>query len=283
MNDLLFFSLLVLALIRVLGFAVSLQLFLGMKKTKQTKQKKLGMITIGWLSWTISGIIRILGNLEVNQIFSELLFLVDNLLLAIGAYYICVGVISYFRFVKTNLVIKLNFFLIGVPIFLFIFVDLSTSLLFINIWLVVSYSTTFFLGLIERKNLRSYIGNSIIWFYCATVFITLFLFDVIYLSSKNALFDVNQRDVTSSLVYYLFSIGITLIVLVLLLHLENSLSTMDKNELKDRFSHDLGNLIQIIYSNIEMHETLCEELINVKLIKQKCKDAGDLINEIRSL
>jgi len=285
MNDLLFFSLLVLTLIRMLGFAVSFQFFFEMKQTKKNKQTKLGMITLGWLSWSISGILRILANLEENQLLSEYLFLLDYILLSLGSFYICVGVISYFRSIRKNNTIVLNIALVVIPIIFYILISLESSIVFTNICIIGSYTSVFAVGFIERKNLRSYIGNSIIWFYCTLIVVTIYLFDLIYLASKNALFNLYQlqEDILSVLVYYLFGIGITLIVFLLLMHLEHSLSTMDKNELKDLISHDIGNLIQIIYSNIEMHETSCEELVNVELIKQKCKDAGDLINEIRRL
>jgi len=283
MNDLLFFSLLVLTLIRILGFAVSFQFFFEMKQTKKNKQTKLGMITLGWLSWSISGIIRILANLEENQLLSENLFLLDYILLSLGSFYICLGVISYFRSIQKNNTIVLNIALVVIPIIVYILIGLESSIIFANICIIGSYTSVFAIGFIERKNLRSYIGNSIIWFYCTLIVVIIYLFDLIYLASKNALFNLYQEDILSVLVYYLFGIGITLIVFLLLMHLEHSLSTMDKNELKDIYSHNLGNLVQIIYSNIEMHETSCEELVNVELIKQRCKDAGDLINEIRRL
>lgn len=283
MNDLLFFSLLVLTLIRILGFAVSFQFFFEMKQTKKNKNTKLGITTLGWLSWSISGIIRILANLEENQLLSENLFLLDYTLLSLGSFYICLGIVSYFRSIQKNNVIVINIALVLIPIILYIFTSLEISIIFTNICIFGSYTSVFAIGFIERKNFRSHIGNSIIWFYCTFIVVILYLFDLIYLASKNALFNLYQEDILSVLVYYLFGIGISLIVLVLLMHLEHSLSTIDKNALKDIFSHDLGNLVQIIYSNIEMHETSCEKLINVKLIKQRCKDAGDLINKIRSL
>jgi hypothetical protein len=79
----------------------------------------------------------------------------------------------------------------------------------------------------------------------------------------------------------------TLLMILLLIHLEYNISDKKKFELKDKYSHNLGNIMQAI--------STANEIINKKevskaestelgeLIETKIKEASELIREIREL
>jgi len=76
-------------------------------------------------------------------------------------------------------------------------------------------------------------------------------------------------------------------LLVLLVHLEYSISTRKKFEIKDKYSHNLGNIMQVIYSSSDIIKRITKldvnEVEKLELIERKCKEAAKLINEIRNI
>ena len=88
-------------------------------------------------------------------------------------------------------------------------------------------------------------------------------------------------NLPATIIHYFFTIGITILLAVLTIHLENSLSYNHKFQLKDRYSLDLGNIMQIILNTVETFLP-SDDPVSVQLIK-KCTEAGNLIKEIREL
>ncbi|MFX1325638.1 MAG: hypothetical protein ACFE8N_11825 [Promethearchaeota archaeon] len=95
---------------------------------------------------------------------------------------------------------------------------------------------------------------------------------------------------TNSLLIILnYTVGIltNILLIVFLIHLEFILSNEQQNRLKDTYSHNLGNIMQIINSSsdlISMTTELSEqEKKNLTLIQEKCKEASKLIKNIRKL
>ncbi|MFW9903494.1 MAG: hypothetical protein ACFFFH_04115 [Candidatus Thorarchaeota archaeon] len=130
------------------------------------------------------------------------------------------------------------------------------------------------------RNLRNLLGESLKWFYSSVGFGLLYVMVVILITLRGYSFGLYfVDDLPVIIIYYFFGIGITILIAVLTIHLEHSLSYTHKFQLKDRYSHDLGNIMQIILNTVETSE----EPINIQLIKKKCLEAGNLINEIREL
>jgi hypothetical protein len=67
--------------------------------------------------------------------------------------------------------------------------------------------------------------------------------------------------------------------------LEYDISRTQKYNLRDKYSHDLGNLVQVIYSaailtNVE-EDLKKEKADNLNLIQKKCEEAAKLIKDIK--
>ena len=74
----------------------------------------------------------------------------------------------------------------------------------------------------------------------------------------------------------------------MLIHLEYGISTREVRNLKDKYSHDLGNIMQVIYTATEIsnkEENFQKEILaEMKdLVQDKVKEASDLIKDIREL
>ena len=84
-----------------------------------------------------------------------------------------------------------------------------------------------------------------------------------------------------------FSIAILVLTVVLLIHLENTRSNLYNYQLKDKYSHDLGNILQVMVSAfhfIEGKEVPAEEREKIMdLLNQKSQEVSELIQEIRNL
>ena len=79
----------------------------------------------------------------------------------------------------------------------------------------------------------------------------------------------------------------SLLLIILLVHVEYNSSASQKFELKDKYSHNLGNILQTISSTFELiiKEAFSETELNKmnKLIMDKIKEASKLLKEIREI
>ena len=84
--------------------------------------------------------------------------------------------------------------------------------------------------------------------------------------------------------YFLGTVS-TIALIIYSIHLEYDISKIQKFKLSDKYSHDLGNLIQVISSAAiltNVDEDLSKEKVeNLDLIQKKCEEAAELIKDIR--
>jgi hypothetical protein len=89
------------------------------------------------------------------------------------------------------------------------------------------------------------------------------------------------------IVNYSLSILVTVLILMLFIYLERGITADEKFQLKDRYSHNVGNLLQIVLTAVSLIEKdqlpLDEKEENIALIQSKSQEVSDLLNEIREL
>jgi len=277
LHELVFFSLLILTFIRLVGLGVSIDLFM------ESKHSRYKTLTLGWTLWVITGIIPILSDNLVDVNFSEILLVLNSIFLVVGFLLVTIGIISHFREIPAIASIALTCFIALPPILLY-YVDgfdsaiSFSSLGFLSVAILLVYSAW-----LDRKNLRMLLGNSIKWFFGIIIFGFIYLINGALTVLEGYSFGLYQSNNVFMIVrYYFFAIGITLLITILIIHLEQSISYLQKFQLRDIYSHDLGNIMQIILNNIEAIDSIDEKnQPNADLIKMKCIEAGDLIKEIR--
>lgn len=142
--------------------------------------------------------------------------------------------------------------------------------------------------LIRKEHYLKYIKRSVKWFYALCAFMVLYIINSVFNYLKGYSFglyeEVNFIDVMMN---YFLAIGLMVFILTFFIHLENDISSNQKIELKDKYSHNIGNILQVIYSAVELMELKGDKnkevLDLIKLTKKKSLEASNLLYHIRKL
>jgi len=279
MNDFLFYSLLLLLFVRIIGFGVAIDLFLIKKRTKYKA------LIIGWLLWIISTVFpSIFTNIE-DSVISRGMFVLNSIIILLGMIFIIIWAISYFRKLSPKLLLSLIAMIILIPILLFFLGGYELALNFTSLSFTGLYLIMLIISWIERHNLKPLIGNSIKWYYGTIAFGFFYIVNGLLLALEGYSFGLYQVDIPIIIIrHYFFVIGFTFLLAILSVSLEQSVSELQKFRLRDIYSHEVGNIMQIILNNLEAIQNLEEkDSTSMELIKEKCVKAGELIKEIREL
>ena len=282
MNDLVLLCLIFFIFVRIIGLGVSIDFFYD------TKDTKFIYFTLGWIFWIIAAFFPILASINENNYLSEAFLVLNALFAALGGIFCMWGLFKYFLSIQSRLIISIIIISIVMPIFLYFTMSFKISIQFSSLVLNLTIASTYVIIPLKRKNFKKDIGKSIRWFYATILlfFILIPISIIISLSDESyGLYDsVNQLLI---MLNYVPTISSTLLLIILLVHLEYNISSRQKFELKDNFSHSLGNIIQAIQSSsglINLSASLnTQEASNLELIRKKCKEASKLIKEIRKL
>jgi hypothetical protein len=141
---------------------------------------------------------------------------------------------------------------------------------------------------LERERFSQILLRSKKWFYALMGVAILQLVILLLISIQGFSYGLYQSDNPLAIISnYTCAIGVTILIMVFLIHLEFSLSYRHRYQLKDKYSHNVANIIQMIYSTTELvrktDSLSVEDLSNLDTITQKCETASDLIEEIRRL
>ena len=87
--------------------------------------------------------------------------------------------------------------------------------------------------------------------------------------------------------HYGYLLFITMVFVLLIVHIEYKITENEKSDLKDKYSHNLGNVLQAINTALELqkfpdlHDTDQKEIDHT--LWSKLQEAADLIKNIREL
>ena len=199
-----------------------------------------------------------------------------------------VGLFSYFLKIKF-LYFILSFVIITlIAILLFIFIDYNISIAFSVVIMNLVILIAFILPLFKLKQFKEFIGKSIRWYFINCGILISFLpisFFIFIQGYGHGLY--NTDDLLFITLNYSIGIITHLLLIVFLIHLEYTISNEQQNQLKDKYSHNLGNIMQVIYSSADLFKRIVKveniDKDKLDLIERKCKEASKLINEIRNL
>ncbi len=278
------FSIIVLTIVRLIGVGVGLDFFLGTRR-----QRFLAQI-LGWSISSLAGFCHLFSFLLEDVLLKELSFLLFSIFTSVGVFLITVSIMLYFKEATIKVVFLICSGLVCIPILLYFFLSLDIA---VNFSLYSSYlivAGIYFLGLTEKAKFKQEVGASIRWFYTIIIVGILQVLVILLLTFQGynlGVYDVHFLDDFVILVNNTMSIGILAVTVVLLIHLENSRSERYNYRLKDKYSHDLGNIIQVIVGGMQLVEsnqiTDAEKRKTLLLINQKCEEGAELIHEIRNL
>ncbi len=284
MEILVFFAIIILIFLRCIGLVVSIDFFLI------TRKSLFKFLIVGWIFLIITGFLPLLAEITENLFLSEILLLLNGLLASLGALFITVGIIAYFEPIPVKIAYFFSIATIVIPISIFIFYGLHVA---INIALLILFCFLFgFLTkqMLGKNRLKTFVGKNIKWWYATALFVYVYIPILIVIHYINNLsFGLYQSTSAFLLIInYFFGIAVMVFLIVLIIHLEYVISDKQKYELKDKYSHDIGNILQVIYTatDISKFEDKFQNdvLLEIKdLVQDKVKEASDLIKEIREL
>lgn len=282
MNDLILVCLIIFIIVRVIGLAVSLDFYYD------TRKNKFKIFSIGWVLWILAAFMPIYSTLVKDPRLVELLLVLNILFASLGAIFYGWGIFKYFLEVPVKVMIALIIISIAVPLLLFVTISYTAAIIFS----VIIFNSLFFSAYIippfKKKNFTKFIGKSIRWYF-APIFIGIIYIGAALISySQGYSYGLYQSDDAMLIVItYVPAIVTTLLLIILLVHLEYSISNREKFDLKDKYSHELGNIMQAIFTTFDLIKTKREPKKEVAeleaLLETKLNDASNLIKEIRKL
>ncbi len=278
MDNLVVFGIIVLSIVRVFGFLISVDFYVNLRKNR------FFFLITGWFSWFLAGLFALIIPQTSDTFLIDLLFLFNGLFVTLGAFLIVLGITNIFWTFKTKQVILVLIFLVILPLISYLsggnrLVGTVSSLI-----LFFSYFIVMILDSLIGKNFKERVGNSYKWiiFLRVVVFLQIILMTFIILSGETfGLYD--STDDLLIILNYGMGIALSLVILILIIHLEHSVASYQKAFLKDTLTHDIGNILQIISSATEMLSVSEESQNKSDLILKKSKEASKLINEIKDL
>ena len=281
MSVLLIFCLLFFLCVRIIGFGVSIDFFL------HKKELRFMLFSFGWGFWIVANLFGILF-IIFGEYNSDLLIVLNVFFATIGAIFYVWGFFDYF----ISALNKLMKVLIPITTILIIFLYFLKYILLIvsicNAMLNILIISTFVIPLIKINKLKKSMGKSITWYY-ATVLLFLSYFPVTIISYMLGYgYGLYNVDIPILIMLnYIPTISATVLLIILLIHIEYNSSASQKFELKDKYSHNLGNILQTISSIFELmsNEAFSEtELIEMKkLLMNKINEASELLKDIREI
>ena len=274
-------GILLLISLRVVGLIIAIEFL------RDLKESKFKILIIGWFIWIIAGLSALhLGIIE-NQLLFDIILLINGITTSIALLFVMMGLHSYFREFSPKTLIILSIIFVAVPLFAFLigFYTFAFNLTSLFLFLIIA-----FYGIIpfkERKIFKNQISIKSYYWYLAVLltFYSMTLSYIIFIFQGYSFgFYSDEFSIPMFVNYFLGNVS-TISIIIYSIHLEYDISKIQKFKLTDKYSHDLGNLIQVVYSaailtNVDK-DLNKEKAENLDLIQKKCEEAAELIKDIR--
>ena len=282
MNDLVLFSLIIFICVRIIGLGISID-FLNYAKTDKFK-----FFTLGWLFLVLGTLPPFFSNIVENIYLKEFLLVLNAFLATLGTLFLLWGFLKYFMTISfKKMVLLIIIFIISTVLF-FLITDYTVAITFCAVFINLILISLFVIPPIKKKSFKKFMGRSIIWYYVSVLMLSLFFPVSIIINFQGYGYGLyNVDDPVLIMFNYIPIIATSILFIILLVHLEYTTSSRKQLELKDNYSHDLGNILQVISSAFELiemkgrSESETSEL--GELLKDKLNEAAKQIREIREL
>ena len=246
---------------------------------------------LSWIFFIIGSLFGVIYNIQLHHILNISVLVLNTSFISVATIFYAWAIGKYSKSISDkNMVL-----LIGFTITLIIFVDFyeeiytGRGLAFIIVYFIISLTIIFvYIIPLSSKEFRKKMGKSLRWYYIAVICYFSYFPLFIITSSQGYGYGVyNAEDPGIIMLHYIPTLTATLLLILLQIHLEYNISDKVKFELKDKYSHDLGNIMQAISTANEIinkRETTEAEVTELgELVETKIKEASKLIREIREL
>lgn len=282
MNDLVLLCLIFYIFVRIIGLGVAIDFYYD------TRDRKYIKFILCWIFWILAALFPIISSIVEPTSLKELYLVLNVLFFFIGSIFYIWGFFKYFMSVPSRIMISSIALSILLIFFLYFIIDYTTAIRFSVLMIFITTVCGYVIPPLKKQNFKKFMGKSIRWYYIALS--TAFIFFPLSLIISFQGFSYGLYDAENSfliMLNYLPTISSTILLIILLVNLEYRISSGETFQLKDTYSHDLGNIMQVISSSsdlISMSASLNkQEEANLKLMQLKCKEASALIKHIRKL
>ena len=281
MHVIIYFSLIILLILRVVGSVVSMY---SRQKVFHPK-----LFAVGWMLWALAAIFPLL-TLWIKDRFLSELFLVTNVLFSsVGLIFLCWGFLLVFFQISKRVFLILITSTVIIAYFLFLTVGAGYAIFVTSLFLNAVWLYSLLTPLIKRKALREVVDKSIMSHVYVILLMVFNYFPLgVYAYMRGfsyGLYDAD--DVLLIFLHYGWLIISTFLLILLSAHLEYRITFTQKFDLKDKFSHNLGNALHSIFNSMTLldnREITEEERVEIReLLEEKEKEATELLGEIREL
>ena len=283
MHVIVFFSLIILSLFRSVGVVISVDIY---SRTKNSKFINLG---ISWVFWLFSGFFPLIALIVTSPFLSDILLILNVLFTTIAITLIVKELLVYFIDIKNKYLIIL---ILIITFLCILFYFISGTEIAIGITSAI-YQAIWILGILYpfiKWRLFTERVNKQLWYqYFFFGIVSLLYIPIsVYIFIEGLRFGLYEAQNMFLIIFnygYLFII--TFLIQMLTIHLEFTLSKIQKDKLKDIYSHNLGNALQAIYTSVDL--LLNPEINNkdsqeIKItLQDKLNEAAELLKEIRNL
>lgn len=283
MNEILLYSLIILFIIGIIGLGIFINFYF------ETKRKLFNYYIPGWIFFVLGQITPIISIFFPNILISNIFVLMYGLFTPTGVFLIAIGGISYFAEVPIQaIVISCISFLI-IPLLLYLTLGIDIALNFSFISFTIALLSTFLVPLITWDSFRKILGKSINLYFIAVFVVGLYAPVVIIVFSQGYSFGLffSNDSILITLNYSVILAG-TILTIIHFTHLEFSIMNKERFDLKEKYSHIMGNLLQTIYLSVGLLK-VDKDLTNkerkdlAEVIEEKIDNAKKFLDEIREI
>jgi hypothetical protein len=275
-------------MIRLIGLGVGLDFYFGVRRNRFLAQ------VIGWSIFTLAGIFHLFSYLieDTSEFLwlKEIFFLLFAICTSVGVFLLAISIMVYFTTARKKFVILASCALASISILIYLIFNVNLAVDFSLYSSYIIVAGIYMHGVVEKENFKQEVGASIKWFYAICIVGLIQVVILVFLATQGStlgLFGTHTQDDFQLFVNNTLSIGLLALTVVLFIHLETSRSERYNYRLKDKYSHDLGNLVQVIVSGMQFLEAKqiaeIEKKETITLINDKCEEVAELIHEIRNL
>jgi hypothetical protein len=284
MDILLIYNLVIYLILRCLGFGISLDFYYN------TRQSRFKLALIGWGLWVLASVLSILSGFISNYLFIDLFLFLNSFFVALATIFYIWTIFTYFLDVPDKPFIIALISLTVVLLVSYIAFNYSTAINLAVIIVSFILLSVYIVPILNWKKFKENMGVARKWYYMFLISLAFYIIISIYISSQGLGYYGIYSTVNVILIIlnYVPSIIYYIILIVLIIHVEYNYSHKQRFELKDKYSHDLGNILQFItgYIDLTSQKDNLENKNKLELsnmFTNKCKEAADLIQEIREL
>ena len=275
------YGIILLIFLRIVGFIIAIEFFCDLKESK------FKILIIGWFFWILAGCSAISLSIIENLLLFDIFRLINGITTTVSLLFVMMGLFTYFRDISGKALAILSVTFVCVPIITFLLgffsiaFNLTSPFIFLTI---VGYS---FLSIKERKNFKKNFSiKSYYWYIIVLLSFYIYFVSFVIFLFQGYSFGFYSDDFSIPMfVNYLIGTISTIALIIYSIHLEYDISKIQKFKLRDKYSHDLGNIIQVIYSAANLtnvdEDLNKEKAENLNLIQKKCEEAAKLIKDIR--